>query len=127
VPNKDFVTSQIVNWSLSDTMLRVDVPVGVAYGSDTEAVMRELLAIAEATEYVMADPKPRVLFLGFGDSTLNFELRVFSPDVDRTLPIRHELHLAIDRAFREAGIEIAFPQRDVHIRSVPEPEDGQDT
>jgi potassium-dependent mechanosensitive channel len=127
VPNKDFVTSQIVNWSLSDTMLRVDVPIGVAYGSDTEAVMRELLAIAEATEYVMADPKPRVLFLGFGDSTLNFELRVFSPDVDRTLPIRHELHLAIDRAFREAGIEIAFPQRDVHIRSVPEPEDGQDT
>ena len=60
-----------------------------------------------------------MLVLGFGDSTLNFELRVFSPDVDRTLSIRHDLHLAIDRGFRAAGIEIAFPQRDVHIRSAP--------
>jgi potassium efflux system protein len=129
VPNKDFVTSAVVNWSLSDSLLRVEVPVGVAYGSDTEAVMRELLAVADATEHVMADPRPRVLFLGFGDSTLNFELRVFSPDVDHTLSIRHDLHVAIDRAFRAAGIEIAFPQRDVHIRSVPgetsAPESGE--
>jgi potassium-dependent mechanosensitive channel len=119
VPNKDFVTSQLVNWSLSDTMLRVEVPVGIAYGSDTEAALRVLLEVAAANEHVVDDPKPRALFLGFGDSALNLELRVFSPDVDLTLLIRHELHLAIDRAFREAGIEIAFPQRDVHIRSVP--------
>jgi hypothetical protein len=72
--------------------VRVDVPVGVAYGSDTEAVMRELLDVAEATEHVMPEPKPRVLFLGFGDSTLNFELRVFSPTSTAPLSIRHDLH-----------------------------------
>ncbi len=123
VPNKEFVTNQLVNWSLSDPILRVDVPVGIAYGSDTEAAMRELLAVASANEHVLAEPKPQVYFLGFGDSALNFELRCYSPDVERRLTIVHQLHLAVDRAFRAAGIEIAFPQRDVHIRSAP-PERG---
>lgn len=120
VPNKEFVTNRLVNWSLSDAVLRVDVPVGIAYGSDTEKAMRVLLAVARRTPHVLTDPPPVVFFLGFGDSALQFELRVYSPDVEHRLTIQHELHLAVDRAFREAGIEIAFPQRDVHVRSVVE-------
>ena len=122
VPNKEFVTNQLVNWSLTDPILRVDVPVGIAYGSDTELAMRELLAVAEANPHVIAEPKPQVYFLAFGESSLDLELRCYSPDVDHRLRIVHELHVAIDRAFREAGIEIAFPQRDLHFRSgLPSP------
>jgi potassium efflux system protein len=117
VPNKEFVTSQLVNWSLTDPILRVDIPIGIAYGSDTELAMRELHAVAKANPYVLADPHPDVLFLGFGDSALDFELRVYSPDIEHRIVIQHGIHLAIYKAFREAGIEIAFPQRDIHIRS----------
>jgi len=120
VPNKEFVTSRLVNWSLSDAVLRVDIPVGIAYGSDTDKAIRVLHAVAVRTPNVLQDPAPVAYFIGFGDSSLNFELRAYSPDVEHLFPIRHELHLAIDHAFREAGIEIAFPQRDLHLRSVPE-------
>jgi potassium efflux system protein len=120
VPNKEFVTGRLVNWSLSDPILRVEIPVGIAYGSDTELALRVLRRVAAENRDVLKAPEPQVLFLGFGDSSLNFELRVFSPDVARWLRIRHELHMAIDRAFRAEGIEIAFPQRDLHLRSLPE-------
>ena len=120
VPNKEFVTTQLINWSLTDPILRLDVPVGIAYGSDTDEAMRILYEIARNTEHVLVEPRPDVLFVGFGDSALNFELRVFSPDVDHRFPILHAIHLEIDRAFRAAGIEIAFPQTDIHIRSTPE-------
>jgi potassium efflux system protein len=119
VPNKEFVTARLVNWSLSDTVLRVDIPVGIAYGSNTESALEVLRRVAEENEHVLESPPPQALFLGFGDSALSFELRAFSPDVTHLVPIRHELHMAIDRAFREAGIEIAFPQRDLHVRSLP--------
>lgn len=121
VPNKEFVTGQLVNWTLSDNIIRVVIPVGVAYGSNTRRAMEMLYAVAEQHPDVMKDPAPQVLFVGFGDSALNFELRVFSPHMDALIRIRHDLHLAIDDAFREAGIEIAFPQRDIHIRSGLEP------
>jgi len=120
VPNKEFVTQRLVNWSLSDAILRVDIPVGIAYGSDTRKAMQVLLDVARRTPHVLADPAPVVFFLGFGDSSLQFELRCYSPDVEHRLTILHELHLGVDAAFREAGIEIAFPQRDVHVRSVVE-------
>ncbi len=119
VPNKEFVTGRLINWSLSDAVLRVDVPVGIAYGSNTGRAVEVLRRVAEENPDVLEDPPPQVLFLGFGDSSLSFELRAFSPDVGHVLPIRHQLHMAIDRAFREAGIEIAFPQRDLHLRSLP--------
>jgi len=119
VPNKEFVTNQLVNWSLSDRVLRVDIRVSIASGVDLEKAMRELLAVAQANEYVLTDPRPRVVFLRFGENGLDLELRVFSPDVDHTLLIQHELHLAVDRAFREAEIAMASPQRDLRIRSVP--------
>lgn len=120
VPNKEFVTGRLVNWSLSDAILRVDVRVGIAYGSDTEQAIALLRRVAEANQQVLREPAPQAWFLGFGESSLDFELRCFSPDVAHLLPIRHQLHMAIDRAFREAGIEIAFPQRDLHVRSLPE-------
>jgi potassium efflux system protein len=120
VPNKEFVTSRLVNWSLSDAVLRVDIPVGIAYGSDTEKAIQVLHGVAERTPNVLEDPPPVVYFVGFGDSALNFEVRAYSPDVEHLFPIRHELHLAIDHALREAEIEISFPQRDLHLRSVPE-------
>ncbi len=119
VPNKEFVTNRLVNWSLSDSVLRVDVPVGIAYGSDTDKAIAVLQRVAAENEHVLKEPEPQVLFLGFGESSLDFELRVFSPDVAHLLPIRHALHLAIDRAFRAERSEIASPQRDLHVRSLP--------
>ncbi len=118
VPNKTFITDQLVNWTLNDPVLRVVVPVGVAYGSDTELVRRLLLEIAEANPRALADPPPQVWFLGFGDSSLNFEMRVFVSGLAELLPVTHELHVAIDAGFREHRVEIAFPQRDLHLRSL---------
>lgn len=119
IPNKTFITDQLINWTLSDTTLRVVIPVGVAYGSDTAMVERTLLEVARAHPLIMREPGPYVIFQGFGDSTLNFELRVFIPHLDHLLNVRHQTNLAIERTFREAGIEIAFPQRGLHIRSAP--------
>ncbi|HNR29636.1 MAG TPA: mechanosensitive ion channel [Candidatus Hydrogenedentes bacterium] len=117
VPNKEFITGQLINWSLSDTVTRVVIPVGVAYGSDTRKVIETLLRVARTHADVIENPAPQALFLGFGHSALNFELRVFCDDIGARLGIFHDLHVAVDAAFREAGIEIAFPQHDLHIRS----------
>ena len=118
IPNKEFITGQIINWSLSDALVRVKVPVGVAYGSDTQAVRRALLEAAELNQRVLSDPEPNVRFREFGDSTLNFELRVHVAGIDDYLAAVDELNEAIDRTFRRDDIEIAFPQRDLHLRSV---------
>ncbi len=117
VPNKEFVTGQLINWTLTDTITRVVIPVGVAYGSDTRKTLEVLMRVARAHPAALADPGPQALFLGFGDSALNFELRVFCAELSERLILFHDLHMAVDAAFREAGIEIAFPQRDIHIRS----------
>ncbi|KPK15865.1 MAG: hypothetical protein AMJ62_08110 [Myxococcales bacterium SG8_38] len=119
VPNKEFVTGRLINWTLSDQVLRVEIPVGIAYGSDTARAIEVLEQVARDSWRVLQDPPPQVLFLGFGDSSLSFELRVFIRSVNNLLPVKHELHMSIDQAFREAGIEIAFPQRDLHVRSLP--------
>jgi potassium efflux system protein len=108
-----------VNWALTDAVTRMTFPVGVAYGTDTATVERTLLKIAKTNPLVLEDPAPQAVFTGFGDSTLNFSFRVFLPNLDNALRTRHEINTAIARAFREAGIEIAFPQRDIHIRSTP--------
>jgi potassium efflux system protein len=113
------VTSALVNWSHADTVLRVDLKVGVAYGSDVERALAILRDEALKNEHVLREPRPEAWFAGFGESALNLELSAFSPDAAHATPIRHALHLAIDRAFREAGIEIAFPQREVHLRPPP--------
>ncbi len=118
IPNKEFVTGKVINWTLSDQSLRIVIPVGVAYGSDTAQVERILRAVAAEHPEVLRDPAPQAFFIGFGASSLDFELRVFIEGVDRLLSVKHALLNAIDKAFRAAGIEIAFPQQDIHIRSV---------
>ena len=123
VPNSELISNQVTNWVLSSPSGRAIIPVGVAYGSDTEQVREILLQVAEENENVMKSgsfPKPRVLFREFGDSSLNFELRVFLHNVDNRLSVISDLNFAIDKAFREAGIEIPFPQRDLHIKSMPD-------
>jgi potassium efflux system protein len=118
VPNKEFITGRVLNWTLSDQMNRVVINVGVAYGSDTEKVTELLLAAAQQQPLVLSDPPPQVAFQAFGASSLDFVLRCFLPNLDKRVAVIHELHMAIDRAFREANIEIAFPQQDLHIRSI---------
>jgi len=116
IPNKEFITGQVINWSLSDTILRILIPVGIAYGSDTKLAYDTLLSIAKAQPNVLEDPESTVRFSAFGESTLDFELRVFVPHPDLLLETRHQLLMEIDQRFRDAGIEIAFPQRDIHIK-----------
>ena len=118
VPNKEFITGRLTNWTLSDKILRRDFLVGIAYGSDTKKAEKILYEIAEANPYVLDNPKPVVVFTSFGSSSLDFELRVFISGMDNYLTIWHNINCAIDDAFRKAGIEISFPQRDIHIRSV---------
>jgi small-conductance mechanosensitive channel len=116
IPNSEFISSQVTNWSFRDLTLRIKVSVGVAYGSDIERVRSSLLEIAGRTEKVLAYPHPDVLFSDFGDSALIFVLRVWT-DVNNMLKVGTAIRFEIDRVFREQGIEIAFPQRDIHIRS----------
>jgi len=118
IPNAELVANQVTNWTLSSRRGRLIVPVGVAYGSDVALVEEKLLECAKATPMLAKIPEPQVLFLNFGESSLDFELRVWVLDVGERLNIKSALHKEIDRRFREAKIEIAFPQRDLHLRSV---------
>jgi potassium-dependent mechanosensitive channel len=118
VPNSDLIASQVVNWTLGDRSIRLTIPVGVAYGSDVETVMRELTEVAAQNPHVLKPPQPLVLFLNFGESSLDFELRVWITDFNDRWIIQSELNRDIDRRFRAAGVEIPFPQRDLHLRSV---------
>jgi small-conductance mechanosensitive channel len=120
VPNSDLVSYQVTNWTLSNRMARLIIPVGVEYGSDVPLVIETLMECAKANSKVMTKPGPQVLFLKFGESSLDFELRAWILDIDERLVIISELHQEIDRRFRQAGIVIAFPQRDLHLRSVDE-------
>jgi potassium efflux system protein len=118
IPNKTFITERVINWTLSDPVLRVIIPVGVSYGSDVKLVEKTLLKIARAHKFVLKDPAPFVLFTSFADSTLNFELRVYIPHIEHLVAVKHDLHMNITKAFRDEHIEIAFPQRDLHIRDI---------
>jgi small-conductance mechanosensitive channel len=118
VPNTDLVSNQVTNWTLTDRHARAILPVGVAYGSDIALVMRTLKECALAHPGVMKNPEPRIFFRSFGDSALNLELYVWVEDIDTRLRIESDLYQEIDRRFRQAGIEIPFPQRDLHVRSV---------
>lgn len=119
VPNSQFITEVVKNWTLNSPSGRVEIQVGVAYGSDTEKVKEILLETAKSHPQCKPYPGPSVLFTGFGDSSLNFELRCFIRDITSCLVVKSDLCFAIDKAFREADIEIPFPQRDVHLRDVP--------
>lgn len=116
IPNSTLISEQVTNWTHADKIGRVIIPIGVAYGSNTEKVRDVLMTCARNYPDVLSSPPPYVLFRGFGDSSLNFELRAYIGNVEEVLTISSDLCFAIDEAFREHGIEIPFPQRDLHIK-----------
>jgi potassium efflux system protein len=115
VPNKEFITGRLLNWSLSDPVTRIVVVVGVAYGSDVDKALGIMKRIAEEHEHVVDDPPPFVTFDTFGDNALTLTLRAYVDSIDVRLSTVTEINRAINRAFADAGISIAFPQRDVHL------------
>jgi potassium efflux system protein len=118
VPNKEFITGRVLNWTLSDGVNRVTVNVGIALEADTDRAREILLRVCREHPLVLADPPPSANFEGFGESTLKMAARCFLPSLDMRSDVIHELHTRVAREFREAGIDIAFPQRDLHIRTV---------
>ncbi|RLB76911.1 MAG: potassium transporter KefA [Deltaproteobacteria bacterium] len=116
IPNADLINNQVTNWTLANRQVRLSVPVGVAYGSDVSLVVETLLACAKRHETVAKTPAPQVLFTNFGESSLDFELRVWIPDADTRLRVKSDLYHDIEQAFRETDIEIPFPQMDLHFR-----------
>jgi len=117
VPNSDLTSHPVTNWSHGDPRVRVRIPVGVAYGSDVEKLKTALMEVAEADPQVLSEPKPTVYMNGFGDSSLHFELAVWTEAMSRNpRRFRSDLNFAIERKLREFGIEIPFPQRVVHLR-----------
>ncbi len=117
VPNKEFITGRILNWTLSNTVNRIVIVVGVAYGTDTDRARNILLKVCHDHPLIMEDPGPMATFEGFDDSTLRLVLRCYLPNLDNRLSTITALHTAIDQAFAEAGIEISFPQQDIHVRT----------
>ncbi len=118
VPNSEFVSSRVTNWSYTNRDVRFNFPVGVSYRSDPELVHRLLLQVADQHAGVLKDPKPDALLLEFGDSALNFVLRVWTKQYSTTPGVlRSELNFMISKTFKDQGIEIPYPQRDLHIRS----------
>jgi potassium efflux system protein len=118
VPNKIFITQQFINWTLSDEVTRIRIPVGIAYGSDCDKARELLLEVAHSNPLVLREPEPLAVFADFGASTLNFELRVYAGQLSDRLDLAHDLNMEINRRFAAEGIEIAFPQLDVHLHRV---------
>jgi small-conductance mechanosensitive channel len=118
VPNTKFIDSPVTNWTYGDPRVRFRVPVGVAYGSDVEKVREALIAAGSENAHTLKDPAPSVFLEKFGDNAIEFELVVWSSEMSyRPRRYRSDLNFAIEKKLREAGIEIPFPQRDLHIRS----------
>jgi potassium-dependent mechanosensitive channel len=124
IPNKAFITEQVVNWTLSNQTTRLLIKVGVAYGSDVAAVQALLLGAVRLNPDVLGEPEPSVYFVGFGESALDFEVRVYVDAFGKRLRVQHEINLAVQRALAASGIEIPFPQRDLHLRTGPWPAAG---
>jgi small-conductance mechanosensitive channel len=117
VPNSDFLEKEVVNWTLSDEQVRMMVAVGVAYGSPTREVQRLIYKAVDEHPLVLKEPKPKVLFMNFGDNALEFEVHFWLAinSIEDSRQVRSEIRFRIDDLFREAGITIAFPQRDLHL------------
>lgn len=118
VPNGMLLSEKMINWTLSSDNRRVDIPIGVSYGSDPNKVLALLSDVAHATQGVSANPAPTVLFTGFGDSALNFSVRAWTTSYDNSVFIRSNMAVRILNALQEAGIDIPYPQRDLHLQSI---------
>ena len=118
VPNSNLITGAVTNWSHGDPKVRIRLPVGVAYGTDVQKLRALLLEVADPIPEILKTPKPDVFFVGYGDSSLNFELGVWSTAaVDKPVRFKSNLYFAIHKKLEDNGIEIPFPQRDLHLRS----------
>ena len=115
VPNKEFITGRLLNWTLSDSQNRVVIPVGIAYGSDVEEAIKLLYKVVDEHPNTLAEPKPTIVFEHFGDNALELTARSFLDSMEDRLIIATDIRTRIYKAFNEAGIVIAFPQRDVHL------------
>jgi len=120
VPNGDLISGRVTNWTLSDKLRRVELPVGVKYGTDPKRVLEILVEAAEKHEDVLDDPPPVSLFVGFGDSSLDFKLRFWTAKFDSWLRISSQVAVNVNDDLAAAGIEIPFPQRDLHLKSMEE-------
>lgn len=117
VPNSDFISTNVVNWSHGDTRVRLNINVGVSYNSDLDTVLRSLKEVALENSEVLKTPQPEVHLRNFGDSSWDMELRIWIEDPKRYRYVRSEINCAIVRKFRENNVEIPFPQRDLHLRT----------
>ena len=115
VPNKEFITGRLLNWTLSDVKVRLVIPIGIAYGSDVEQAIRTMESVVSSHSRVVDDPPLQIIFEGFGDDALLLSARLYLDSVENRMGAMTEINQAIYRAFNEAGIVIAFPQRDVHF------------
>jgi potassium efflux system protein len=118
VPNGNLISKELINWTLTNQQRRVEVTVGVKYGTDTEKVLAILRKVAAEHKEILKEPAPLALFTGFGESSLDFRLLFWIPKADNRFIIHSELNVAVNNALKEAGIEIPFPQHDLHVRSV---------
>jgi len=118
VPNSNLLSNQVINWTLSSQWRRVDIPVGVAYGTDPELVIRLLVGAAESHPGVLLERPPAAFFMGFGESALNFELRFWCARQDTWFQLQSDVTVAVAKALRGAGVAIPFPQRDLHLRTI---------
>ena len=125
IPNSEFIVKPVINWTVTDRQVRFSLPVGVSYGADPDEVRSILIRIAKENSDILHDPAPDVIFTEFGDSSLNFQLRFWTiTKIQFPMMVKSDLYFAIFRAFKEHGIEIPFPQRDIHIRT-PGPTEPQ--
>ena len=122
IPNSDFINNAVTNWTANDPRVRVSLPVGVSYNADPEVVRKILLDAATAHSGVLTEPAPDVIFTDYGDSSLNFQLRVWTETHSHIpLILKSDLYFALFQQFTAAGIEIPYPQRDIHLRTVDVP------
>lgn len=119
IPNKTFITNQLVNWTLSDTTTRLVIPIGIAYDSDVDKALKVMVDTVRSTPRVLAEPEPSVLFDGFGENSLNFVIRIYVSELAHRLPVTHDLLMRLEKTLREHEIEIPVPQRNVYVRTAP--------
>ncbi len=117
VPNSEFIANQVTNWSYGDKKVRLNIEVGVSYNSDLDNVLRSIREVADENRNVLSNPEAAVHLVSFGDSSWNMSLRCWISDPKRHREVRSEINCALVRKFRANGIEIPFPQRDLHLRS----------
>jgi len=121
IPNENLMTTEVENWSFSSTNVRIKIPVGVSYKSDVELVQKLLLQATGESPRVLADPEPKAWLLEFGDNSVNFEIRAWINDPEAGIGnVRANILTRVWHLFKEHDIEIPFPQRDVHLKELPE-------